>query len=206
MQYLNDALSLDGTLSRKERDKRTQLFAFASIGGVLVTLGFLVTIQLHAHHPIYRTGTIINFSGCLLLVGAILCKVRLTTPRVVCLLYLIAVAMFLWDLGSRAVSKIQWPMFVLIIDMLLVMQVPARYSLGLVVVVVVWLVLLSVEESFRFGLFDIPGMAKQEGEYGRLYYKNLHFSCDSPPDCVVARKVRRGRYGTDACGTWLRAA
>ena len=181
MQRLNDALSLDGTLSRKERDKRTQLFAFAIISGVLMILGYLATIQLHVHHHIYRTGTMIGFSGCLLLVGAILYKVRLTTPRVVCLLYLIAVAIFLWDLGARAISNIQWPMFVLIIDMLLVMQVPARYSLGLVVVVFVWLVLLSVEESFRFGLFDIPGMAKQEGDHGRLYYKNLHFSCDSPP-------------------------
>ena len=181
MQYLNDALSLDGTLSRKERDKRTQLFAFASIGGVLVILGYLATIQLHVHHHIYRTGTMIGFSGCLLLVGAILCKVRLTTPRVVGLLYFLAVAMFLWDLGSRAVSNIQWPMFVLVIDLLLVMQVPTRYSLGLVVVIVIWLVFLSVEESFRFGLYDIPGMAKQEGDYGRLYYKNLHYSCDSPP-------------------------
>ena len=65
--------------------------------------------------------------------------------------------------------------------MLLVMQVPTRYSLGLVCVIVVWLVLLGVEESFRFGLFDIPGLPKQEGEHGRLRLKMHEIDCDILP-------------------------
>ena len=85
------------------------------------------------------------------------------------------------DLNGRAIYISHWPLLVLVIDMLLVMQVPTRYSLGLVVFVVLWLLLLGLEETFRFGLFDLPGSVKQDGEYGRRQYFEEHFVCDMPP-------------------------
>ena len=75
----------------------------------------------------------------------------------------------------------QWHLLVLIIDVMLVMQVPTQYSLGLVCFVLTWLVVLGVEESFRFGLYYIPGLAEQEGKYGRLYYLERRIGCETLP-------------------------
>ena len=113
-----------------------------------------------------------------------LCRVHLSTGLVVGSLYSIAAGFFLWDLNGRTLSTEKWELFVIIIDMLLVMQVPTRYSLGLVCVIVLWLVVLGVEESFRFGLFELPGLRPQEGEYGRKYYKRQEAECDALP-CPV---------------------
>ena len=90
----------------------------------------------------------------------------------------------MWDLSGRTISREGWPLLVLIIDMLLVMQVPKVYSLGLVGFIIMWLLVLSVEESFRFGLFDLPGLLPQEGEHGRLYHLKERFDCETLP-CPV---------------------
>ena len=95
-------------------------------------------------------------------------------------LYMLTTDILMWDLSERTISSSQWPQLVVVIDMLLVMQVPTRYSLGLVCLVIMWLVLMSVEESFRFGLFDLPGLPYNQGKYGRLYYAERN-SCEKLP-------------------------
>ena len=180
-QCLNGVLSLDGTLSTKQKELRTQFFIFAFMG-YCATLSYLVlNLESHRRHPIHFVGTLITLLTCSIAICALLCRVPLTTRVVVGTLYVIAIGGLLWDLSQRALSMEQWPLLVLIIDMLLVMQVPTQYSLGLVCFVIIWLVVLSVEESFRFGLFDIPGMAEQEGKYGRLYYLEEKIACETPP-------------------------
>ena len=181
MRWLNGVLSLDGTLSTKREELRTQFFIFACLGFLGVVGNFLITIEKHLTQPIAFGGTVLALLVYSTAICAVLCRVPLTTSIVVGTLYMITCGILMWDLNARTVYVQHWPLLVFIVDMLLVMQVPTRYSLGLVCFVVMWLVLLSLEESFRFGLFDLPGLAPQEGKYGRLYYFEEQYACDTLP-------------------------
>ena len=182
MQCLNGVLSLDGTLSRKKKELRTQFFIFACVAFLAAAFGLVIDIQ--KKHVTNLVGLLVGELALGIAVCAVLCRVPLTTPIVVGTLYMITSGILLWDLSGRAISVEQWPALVLIIDVLLVMQVPTRYSLGLVCFINMWLLLLGVEESFRFGLFDLPGLPEKEGEFGRLYYLKEKFDCETPP-CPV---------------------
>ena len=181
MRWLNGVLSLDGTLNTKKKELRTQFFIFACVGWVVSVGNFLMTMKKQLVQPFAFVATVLALLGFSTVICAVLCRVQLTTRIIVGTLYLVTCGMLLWDLNARAVYRSHWPLLVFIVDMLLVMQVPIRYSLGLVCFVVMWLVLLSLEESFRFGLFDLPGLVPQEGKYGRLYYFEEQYACDTLP-------------------------
>ena len=184
MQCLNGVLSLDGTLSRKKKELRTQFFIAACVAWWACVLAVVASFDSLTSIPLILAGTLMNMVTLSIAICAVLCRVPLTTRTVVGTLYMMTFGILMWDLGARTIFIEQWPLLVLIIDVLLVMQVPTRYSQGLVGFVVMWLLLLGVEESFRFGLFDIPGLAEQEGKYGRLYYLKEKFDCETPP-CPV---------------------
>ena len=164
MQCLNGVLSLDGTLSRKKKELRTQFFIFSCVGWWACVFS-LVVFNLDANRstPILLGGTLVGMLALSIAICAVLCRVPLTTRVVVGTLYMVTFGILMWDLNGRALSSVVWPPLVLIIDMLLVMQVPKVYSLGLVGFIIIWLFVLGVEESFRFGLFELPGMPEQEG-------------------------------------------
>ena len=184
LQCLNGALSLDGTLNRKRKELRTQFFIFACVGWCASVLALVTNFYEQLTYPLAITGTLVVNFGFSIVICTVLCRVPLTTKLVVGPLYMITCGMLMWDLNGRAVFMNQWPLLVIIIDMLLVMQVPTRYSLGLVCFVVMWLMMLGLEESFRFGLFEMPGMPEQEGEFGRLHILHTMFVCEMPP-CPV---------------------
>ena len=181
MQCLNGVLSLDGTLTGKEKEKRTRFFIFSTAGLLFLLLGVSSSLDSQMNHRTELIGSVLATLGLGTGVCVVLCRVPLTTPIVVGILYMLTSAMLSWDLNARAFSRVQWPLLVLAVDMLLVMQVPTRYSLGLVCFLVIWLVVLAVEESFRFGLFDLPGLPPQQGEYGRHKNKDDRFSCEKLP-------------------------
>ena len=185
MQCLNGVLSLDGTLSTKQKELRTQFFIFACVGWGASLFSLLAWIEEQMLIPISLAGSLVALLGFSIAICAVLCRVPLTTRVVVGPLYVITCGMLMWDMSGRTISIYQWPLLVFVVDMLLVMQVPTQYSLGLVCVIVLWLLLLGVEESFRFGLLDIPGLPRQEGKYGRLYYLEEKIACETLP-CPVA--------------------
>ena len=184
MQCLNGVLSLDGTLSRKKKEMRTQFFIASCVGWVGTALSLIMNIDRQKKHVLNLVGTLVGMLGLSIAICAVLCRVPLTTRVVVGTLYMMTFGILMWDLSARTISIEQWPLLVLIIDVLLVMQVPTQYSLGLVCFLIMWLLLLGVEESFRFGLFDLPGLPAQEGEFGRKYYLKEKFVCETPP-CPV---------------------
>ena len=175
---------MDGTLSSKARERRTRFFIFASVALCVTLLNFAVSVGRQLAHQCYLTGTVFTTFGLIIAVCTVLCRIPLKTGPVIASLYLVTCGVLIWDLSARTVLSVQWPLLVLVIDMLLVMQVPARYSLGLVCFIVMWLLLLGVEESFRFGLFELPGMSAQEGEYGRRHFSRLESACNTLP-CPV---------------------
>eukprot|EP01064_Diplonema_japonicum_P027284 TRINITY_DN3922_c0_g2_i1.p1 TRINITY_DN3922_c0_g2~~TRINITY_DN3922_c0_g2_i1.p1 ORF type:complete len:786 (+),score=136.83 TRINITY_DN3922_c0_g2_i1:67-2424(+) len=61
-----------------------------------------------------------------------------------------------------------WPLFVVLLDILLVCRVPKTQSKVLAIFVVVWLFFTAIEKAFRFGLFDFPGTRSYTSR-GELY-------------------------------------
>ena len=179
MQYLKGAVSLDGTLGKKETERRTQLLVCGTAGLCSSFVGFAFSVP--EQMPVSLAGTVLIWIAFAVAMGAVLCKVPLHTGIVVSSTYLGAAGIFLWDVEAHTLSNDRWAVMILIIDMLLVMRVPTFYTLGLVGFVVMWLVLLGVEDGFRFGLYDLPGLPPQEGEYGREYYHNKAHECGKLP-------------------------
>ena len=121
----------------------------------------------------------------------ILCKSRLSTPVIVGTAYAVAISLFLVDISVRTMNDSFWVTFVIVLDALLLLQVSELYSTGLVCFVVFWVVLMGLEGTYRFGLFDLPGLPPQEGEHGRrAYYRELT-ECEELP-CAVGNLGRLG--------------
>ena len=177
-RWLEAALSLDGTLDTKERKKRELFFAMN-----LAALLFLVSFSPESfqHSGVRMWLVVLAMVTCVIALVLILFKFPLRTLLVISIAYSYAVSVLLSDLISRGRAETFWSPLVLVVDLLLVMQVPIRYTLGLVVFVLAWLALMCVEEYFRFGLLDLPGLVPQEGELGRKqFFRNLS-DCATPP-------------------------
>ena len=108
-------------------------------------------------------------SACMGLVAVIPGLVHLLQRRkatdVFCsaVIYFACVSIFLSDLNTADASISRaWPLFVVALDMLLVMQIDERVSLFLVFAVLLWLALTQAETAVRFGLFDLPGGYPQD--------------------------------------------
>ena len=108
----------------------------------------------------------------------ILFKYELTTFVMVSVGGLYTVALLGSDLSARTEYGYVWPMMVLMVDYLLVLQLPTRYSTAAVVCTLVYLVIIAAEESWRFGLFDMPGLMPQDRR--RSYADGLG-DCDVLP-------------------------
>ena len=179
-RWFEDALTLDGTLDRKERRKR-ELFFIVHCTAIVFYLAFN-WIAFRQQYSVLRFSFMVaGLVLCSLVVVYILCKKTLTTAVVVGVCYLHALCVFFADLSARCKGDRYWEPLVLVVDMLLVMQVPARYAARLVGVALVWLALMAVEESFRFGLLDLPGLVPQDGEKGRRAYFEDRTSCEQLP-------------------------
>ena len=167
MKWLRAALSLGGTLTKKQQQKRTSFFAI-HIAGICALLGYWSSRwEAVLAHQMNMVIQIIIFTLCMSGLIVVLCGWRLTTGFVVGQAYMIAGCVLMIDLIARTIGGSFWAALVITVDYLLVMQVPSRYCVGLVCVTICWLVFVAVEESVRFGLFDLPGLPPQNGKNGR---------------------------------------
>ena len=180
-QYLGDVLTLDGTLGKSERKKQTAFFAFASTGVVFGVLHLSTAMDWMLAQPLYFGASVLSTAQYMALFVAILCKCTFSPSTTAGIILFLTVPVLFWDINSRTIGIYAWPLLVIAIDMLLVMQVPARYTYGLVAFVIVYLFVMGLEESFRFGILDAPGLMKQEGEHSRAEYFSRMVDCERPP-------------------------
>ena len=188
-RYIGSALTLDGTLDAKEGRKRELFFA---VSCTLLVFMMFFSATGYQYGGLRRWSTITGVVTSLLSVLHTLCKKKLTTPVVVGVCYVIALIILSADLIARCNGDTYWAPLVLVVDMLLVMQVPTRYTAGLVCVVLVWMAVMTVEESFRFGIFDLPGLVPQGGEFGRRAYFEERANCDKLPCAIPSATITLG--------------
>ena len=187
MGCLERALSLDGTLDTHSRLIRSICFFFNCVIFVSGIVFSVIELQiLHGRYQ-YLGGVLTGMLNGLCSIVFIMLKYKLTTFIIVTESALYFVAVVLVDISWRIEYEYAWPMIVLVVDFLLVMQVPTRYSTVVVVCTLVYLVVLAAEETWRFGLFDIPGLAYQE--HRRSYLESMG-DCDVLP-CKESEAVNR---------------
>ena len=180
-KWLDAAFSLDGTLGKQEYLRRRMFFYFNL--GVLV-VNVLYTFMLRSlvfTMPLYVLVQMAYAVSSLLAIGAVLLKCKLTSFLIMLVVLGYAFAILVGDLMARALSYSLWPYAVLLVDLLLVMKVPSSYSVVIVCVIIGWLALMMLEESFRFGVLDMPGLWSLEKRREVIYDMG---ACASPP-CPV---------------------
>ena len=163
--WLEGVLSLDGTLSKKEHHKRKLFFA-VNAAAMLMQLFIVFFYAMHnttAMLVATLIGTLTGFVSVLL----VLCRCKVTENVVLCVAYSYLSTVLVADCSSQSRGESNWGTLVLIVDFLLVMEADARYSLAAAVISCGWICLTGAEMYFRFGLFDLPGMAPQHGEGSR---------------------------------------
>ena len=184
LRCLEPALTLDGQTSANERKKRTLFLQMCSVG-VFLVLWFLAASAPVLHARILTSvACIISVFIFTISISLVLLKYRLSDVFVVAMVYGASLCILCWDLNSRTKSSSSWPLLVICVDCLLIMELPARYSVGLVVFTCLWLLLTAVEESLRFGLFELPGLTPQEGAYSRREFAREMVECATLP-CPV---------------------
>ena len=180
-RWYRSVLSLDGTLSKRKQQVRALFFGF----NVATFLGAFVYIPSSTERfdlePMFAVALTIACSVSLFAVLAVLSKMNLTSGLVVLCAYGYGLAVFMSDLTNRVKGETMWAPLVLLVDFLLVMEVPTRYTVVFVAGVTVWLCIASFEEMFRFGLFDLPGLLPQHGVHGRWELHHKQGECTELP-------------------------
>ena len=149
------------------RQKRTLFFVINVVGLVSQIVGLSTWADPQGRY-IQCASNAVTVATMLAAVVLILCRCKLTTHNIVFLAYLLVLSILGIDMTSRANGNTMWPLLVLIVDILLVMEVPARYSMGVVCFALVYFFVMSLEEAFRFGILDIPGIMPQEERHDHM--------------------------------------
>ena len=165
---LNNAFSLDGTLDGKAAQKRASFFYMNAILLVVLVANAIPSLGNVQGRYFYVFGYCSSAMSCIFVVTSVLCKCTLTNAHVVFATYTHCANVILTDMTARATSHSLEYLMVLVVDMLLVMQVPAKYSMGLVCFTVVYLIIIAAEEQYRFGVLDMPGLMPQEERWSRI--------------------------------------
>ena len=168
MRCLEGVLSLDGTLDARARHKR-MLFFMINFVSLLWQIWPAIWVWTNPHELYVNCAAhAIAFVAALAPLVLILCRCKLTTRTIVFFVYLLAFSIVGMDLTARTSGQSSWPLLILVIDMLLVMEVPTCYSMGVVCFTLVYLVVMCLEEAFRFGILDIPGLQPQKFRRERM--------------------------------------
>ena len=100
--------------------------------------------------------------------------------------YVSGLGILMMDIVARGTKGAAWQDFILIVDFLLVMRVEQLYSVAVVVFVILWIGVTSLEGAIRFGLYDIPGTLTEEYRREQM---NKFVDCATPPCGVDAART-----------------
>ena len=180
-RWLEAVLSLDGTLDKKEQQKRTLFLALNVVSFVFIVVFLASVSSTVGDRPLEMIGSVLFMCTTCMSIVVVLTKTTLSVPFVVTVASLYGVAILCFDFSKRAFGSGTAHTLVLVVDLLLVMQTPARYTAAVVCCTIAWLLLMGIEEYVRFGLLDMPGLPSQGGADGRRAYFDSFTGCTDLP-------------------------
>ena len=158
--FFRKAVSQNGAAVGYERTRREIILFVSGFASFVALVSFFLDVQV-AHKQLPAVSNVlVLFAGLLLGVPVLFAK-RMPGHTVGWLGLLATFAILLGDLYARTKSDSNWPIFVIIIDFLLITRAPRRYTVAAVVVVTTWIVVNVLESSLRLGLYDLPGTSPQ---------------------------------------------
>ena len=177
-EWLEPSLTMDGTVTVRER-RRRYLFFWINAVEVMFVLLYLIVILLDVKERYVLVVALVTglCAGCFAM-AAVLFKKELTTKVILGVVLGHGVNIALADLTARCAGSETAILLVLVVDLLLVMQVDPRCCFWFVCASVVWIVVMAMEERFRFGLLDLPGLLSYSERRERLAELS---QCDSVP-------------------------
>ena len=192
MGWLEGVLSLDGTLDGKVRKKRTLFLLFMCVVAAFSGVGLLsYSSQGVSERVVAVLSLLVMFVISLFAIVWMLCRRPLVQGLVHVSGGVFAVSILFHDLSARSASDTSWPLLVLVVDFLLVMQANERFVSVLVAVTLCYLLLIAFESTLRFGMLDLPGLVPQEGERGRRETVLLLSDCTSLPCALPVEMTMR---------------
>ena len=192
MGWLEGVVSLDGTLDKNERKKRTLFLLFMSVSSVffLVYMALFIYVSYSTElRAILMSAIVIEIVVTIYVVIHVCCKRPLVERLILCTGISMSLTVLCSDLTARTISQTRWPALVLVADFFLVMQVNDRIVSILVVTTICYLVVMAFEDVFRFGIFDLPGLIPQEGALGRKEHLRRMTDCSTPPCALSATEA-----------------
>eukprot|EP01063_Lacrimia_lanifica_P018547 TRINITY_DN2544_c0_g5_i2.p1 TRINITY_DN2544_c0_g5~~TRINITY_DN2544_c0_g5_i2.p1 ORF type:complete len:681 (+),score=160.68 TRINITY_DN2544_c0_g5_i2:62-2044(+) len=150
-----------------------------SVLGTLVNLvgpglvvGFLRTDRFEDMplHWLY----LIAILACLVAYGWMLRRKRVSNVFLTSFAAFLTLSICIVDLFGSVVQVRYWAAHIVVIDVLLVCNVPLRYVTPLVALMCAWLTVMGAEKGLRFGLFDLPGLPGND-------HRRRVTDCASPP-------------------------
>ena len=182
MDWFQNMISVDGTLGKQAQSARKIILVSSTIALVGNTAFWFSIFETANDMPSFHVSSALFTVLYSAFIYLVLFKKQMSAPLVVPMIYGLSFGAYVYDLGGRNIGNPGWPLLVIAIDLMLVLQMPTKYTFGLVAFTVVYLVIVAVEESFRFGLLDLPGFGTQEVR--RKYYEDM-LACDTLP-CPVS--------------------
>ena len=172
--------------------KRKKIFNVTSVIGIIVVLFLL---------PYAFSGGMywLMLAGIISLIANISCLVYICVLKYQANDWFIYVAcMFSCSLiimsdfaSSLTLSSANWPLFVLLTDILLIVETPPQLSVSAVIFCCTWLIIRTSERVFRFGLYDFSwGVPDQAARRDSLC------GCETLP-CSVPFSEGVGDLGTE---------
>ena len=154
------------------------LFYFSIVWG-LIQIPFLI-VSLDDSDHYHSTSSALGAAGCALVITLLLLR-RSTTAAIVVMCAFFAASLTAWDIAEATLSRTRyWPMYIVLIDFLLVVDRP-RFASAVAVGVVCYIILTDLESLIRFGLYDLPYLPSAEE-------RRQICDCTDPP-CAPDRVV-----------------
>eukprot|EP00659_Diplonema_papillatum_P016450 gene16450-25214_t len=156
--------------------------------GVTTVVGFVLSafLMLFQEFSLTFVGMANMTISSFLTLGYLLVEKKMPTWLIVSYLASFCVTVVCYDLKSASeINSRDWPLFILVLDLLLVLDVGDRITFLFLAVPIFWFTLTSLENVARFGLYDLPAVLKTAGEREALFCQPGAGKCDAMP-CPVS--------------------
>ncbi|KAJ9459964.1 hypothetical protein DIPPA_23446 [Diplonema papillatum] len=144
--------------SMEELERKRHAVAMASMVGLFALLSIIVLIVVETSVFIFATSLGACIFGSTWLLGAMWLTKRISQTTIIVTITCYSFSIICLDLNALIQSGSRmWPLFVIVLDFLLVLRADRTISKAIIFVFAIWIATTLLEDTLRFGLYDLPG-------------------------------------------------
>ena len=143
---------------------------------LLIELGIALPV-IGIKHPFLTAASVIGFTTSFtVLVLLVVFKITPTDKFIEANVFICGIAAILADLNARMVeANPHWPLFIIAVDVLLVLEVRQLSSVLVVCMCLAWLFIATFEDILRFGLYDATWQSNSQA------HRREKYDCENLP-------------------------